>query len=73
MSGEPNQSGLLGRWLQIRPGEWGAASLSFLYFALLLASYYTLRPVRDALVTGVIGASEIRFAASASPACRAVV
>ncbi|MEM9302179.1 MAG: MFS transporter [Pseudomonadota bacterium] len=52
---------LTGRWFQVRPGEWSPTVLAFCYFGLLLASYYTLRPVRDALVTSVIGAEEIRF------------
>src|SRR5262245_4709456 len=36
-------------WLRAEPGEWAAFGWSFLYFFALLAGYYVLRPVRDAL------------------------
>ena len=41
--------------LQARPGEERAVGLAFLYFFLLLCSYYLLRPLRDAMapVAGV--------------------
>ena len=35
--------------LQARPGEERAVGLAFLYFFLLLCSYYLLRPLRDAM------------------------
>ncbi|MEI8298368.1 MAG: MFS transporter [Pseudomonadota bacterium] len=45
-------------------GERRRLILSFAYFALLLASYYLIRPVRDALAAGT-GAASIKFLASA--------
>ncbi len=45
------------------PGERRRLALSFLYFALLLASYYLIRPVRDALAAGS-GAASIKYLAS---------
>jgi AAA family ATP:ADP antiporter len=45
------------------PGEWRRLALSFIYFALLLASYYLIRPVRDALAAGS-GAASIKYQAS---------
>ncbi len=44
--------------------EWRRAALSCGYFALLLASYYTIRPLRDAFGAGS-GAATIKFLASA--------
>jgi AAA family ATP:ADP antiporter len=41
--------GALCRFLRIQPQEFPALGWSFAYFFLLLASYYLLRPVRDAL------------------------
>ena len=38
--------------LQARPGEERAVGLAFLYFFLLLCSYYLLRPLRDAMAIG---------------------
>jgi ATP:ADP antiporter, AAA family len=46
-----------------RPGEGWALGLSFVYFTLLLASYYMVRPLRDALAAGV-GADQIKYLAS---------
>ena len=46
------------------PGERRRLALSFAYFALLLASYYLIRPVRDALAAGS-GADSIKYLASA--------
>lgn len=46
------------------PGELRRLALSFAYFALLLASYYTIRPLRDAFGAGS-GADTIKFLASA--------
>ncbi len=46
------------------PGEWRRLALSFAYFALLLASYYLIRPVRDALAAGS-GAASIKYLATA--------
>jgi len=43
---------------KIEPHEWRAVQLSFLYFFLILASYYILRPIRDALGT-VYGADRL--------------
>jgi AAA family ATP:ADP antiporter len=47
-----------------RPGEGRALALSFCYFALLLASYYMIRPLRDALGAGS-GAATIKYLATA--------
>jgi AAA family ATP:ADP antiporter len=44
----------------VRSGEWPALILSFLYFFLLLAAYYVLRPVRDGLVAG-LDVGEIKY------------
>ncbi len=41
--------GFARRLLQARPGEERAVGLAFLYFFLLLCSYYLLRPLRDAM------------------------
>ena len=46
------------------PGERRRLALSFAYFALLLASYYLIRPVRDALAAGS-GAASIKYLATA--------
>jgi AAA family ATP:ADP antiporter len=46
------------------PGERRRLALSFGYFALLLASYYLIRPVRDALAAGS-GAASIKYLATA--------
>jgi ATP:ADP antiporter, AAA family len=46
------------------PGERRRLALSFAYFALLLASYYLIRPVRDALAAGS-GAASIKYLAGA--------
>ena len=45
----------------MEPGEWPALALSFAYFFALLACYYTLRPVRDALAAATVGASNLRY------------
>ena len=45
-------------------GEFRRLALSFAYFALLLASYYMIRPLRDAFGAGS-GAATIKFLASA--------
>jgi len=44
----------------IRPSEAITLALSFAYFMLLLASYYTLRPVRDGLVA-LLGTDELKY------------
>jgi AAA family ATP:ADP antiporter len=44
----------------LRPGEATTLALSFLYFLLLLAAYYILRPVRDGLVAG-LGTDQVKF------------
>ena len=46
------------------PGETRRLALSFTYFACLLASYYLIRPVRDALAAG-LGPDQIKYLASA--------
>lgn len=65
--GEPARAGVAGRIaavLRMRPGEAYPLALSFLYFALLLASYYTIRPLRDALGAGV-GSDQIKYLSAA--------
>src|SRR5262249_18520802 len=52
------QHGLLRRLLRVRPGEWNAVLLGFLYFFFLLAAYYVIRPVRDQF-SGQVG-SQVR-------------
>src|SRR5689334_943296 len=44
----------------IRKEEITTLTLSFLYFFLLLASYYILRPVRDGLVA-LLGTDELKY------------
>jgi AAA family ATP:ADP antiporter len=41
------RAALLGRIVDLRPGEAGAALAAFLYFFALLAGYYLLRPIRE--------------------------
>jgi AAA family ATP:ADP antiporter len=43
--------GLLGRVVSVHPGEGKAVVVSFVYFALLMGSYFVVRPVRDAMGT----------------------
>ena len=52
------------RWLGVAPEDVGALVTSFLSFMLLLASYYILRPVRDALAA-TLGADSIKYLSSA--------
>lgn len=48
---------VLGRIVDVRPDERRAAALAFLYFFLILTSYYLLRPVRDEMgIAGGVGA-----------------
>jgi AAA family ATP:ADP antiporter len=48
------------RVLGVRPEELSALVLAFVYFFLLLCSYYILRPVRDAFAAGV-GAAALQW------------
>lgn len=41
----------LNRLVQLKPGEFTGAALSFLFAFSLMASYYVLRPVRDAMAS----------------------
>ncbi|MCZ8130420.1 MAG: MFS transporter [Steroidobacteraceae bacterium] len=50
--------------LALRPGEARAFALSFLYFFLLLASYFMVRPLRDSLAAG-LGADQIKYLSTA--------
>lgn len=43
----------LGSWLTVEPGEGRRLVVSFLCFFLLLTGYYMIRPVRDALASGL--------------------
>ncbi len=47
-----------------RPEERVAVALSFMYFVLLLAAYYAIRPVRDAFLVG-LGTAEIKYLVAA--------
>jgi AAA family ATP:ADP antiporter len=49
-------SHLIGRAVEVRPGEAPALLWSSVYFLLILTSYYILRPIRDEM--GVIGGVE---------------
>jgi AAA family ATP:ADP antiporter len=60
----PTSSNPLATLFRCRPGEGWALALSFAYFTLLLAAYYMVRPLRDALGAG-IGADKIKYLASA--------
>jgi AAA family ATP:ADP antiporter len=51
-------------WFEVAPEETGALVASFVSFMLLLASYYILRPVRDALAA-TLGADSIKYLSSA--------
>jgi AAA family ATP:ADP antiporter len=56
--------GLL-RLVDIKPGEMTAVVWSFLYFFFVLASYYTLRPIRDAMaVAGGVSNMQWLFTAT---------
>jgi AAA family ATP:ADP antiporter len=60
---KPPTSPLLGRFaavVRFQPGEGIALALSFAYFFLLLAGYYTIRPLRDSLAAG-LGSDEIKY------------
>ncbi len=57
-------TGLAGRGLALRPGEGRAFAWSFLYFFLLLGSYFMVRPLRDSQVAG-LGADEIKYLSTA--------
>lgn len=46
--------------VRLRPGEGVALALSFAYFFLLLAGYYTMRPLRDSLAAG-LGSEHIKY------------
>ena len=42
------------RLLRAQPGEERAVGLAFAYFFMLLSAYYLLRPLRDAMASGVV-------------------
>jgi AAA family ATP:ADP antiporter len=46
--------------VRLRPGEGVALALSFAYFFLLLAGYYSIRPLRDSLAAG-LGSEQIKY------------
>ncbi|MDJ0653454.1 MAG: MFS transporter [Xanthomonadales bacterium] len=51
--------------MDIRPGEWALVAGSFFYFFFVLASYYTIRPLRDALaVSGGVDQMQYLFTAT---------
>jgi ATP:ADP antiporter, AAA family len=45
---------LVQRLLRAQPGEERAVGLAFAYFFMLLSAYYLLRPLRDAMASGVV-------------------
>ena len=45
--------------LDIRKGEWGSVFLMFLYFFMIIASYYILKPVRNSLFLEQLGAHNL--------------
>lgn len=49
------------RLLAIEAGEWRSFIVSFCYFFVLLACYYTMRPLRDALAANVIGTENLKY------------
>jgi AAA family ATP:ADP antiporter len=53
-------SGRIAGVFRFRPGEGVALALSFAYFFLLLAGYYTIRPLRDSLAAG-LGSDQIKY------------
>jgi AAA family ATP:ADP antiporter len=54
LSDEPTGATRWLRWVvDVRPGEVGALMLGFVYYFLLLSSYYVIRPIRDDM--GVAG------------------
>ena len=50
------------RVLSIHTSEWPSFVVSFGYFFVLLACYYTMRPLRDALAANVIGVENLKYA-----------
>jgi len=50
---------LLRKILDIRRGEWGNVFLMFLYFFMIIASYYILKPVRNSLFLEQLGARNL--------------
>ena len=40
--------------MDIRPGEERAVGFAFAYFFMLMSGYYLLRPLRDAMASGVV-------------------
>jgi AAA family ATP:ADP antiporter len=53
--GGPRSAALLGRIVDVRPGELAATLTAFAFFFFVLSSYFILRPIRDlvAVTTGV--------------------
>jgi AAA family ATP:ADP antiporter len=47
-------SGAIRRLLPVRPGEGRAVVFAFAYFFMLMSGYYLLRPLRDAMASGVV-------------------
>src|SRR3974390_3152660 len=59
----PSAAAAPGRYIPVLPEQRGRLILSTLYFALLLLSYYMLRPLRDALAA-TVGATTIKYLSS---------
>ena len=52
---------LLSRFVELRPGEYRRTALLFLYFFLVVASFYILKPVRNALFLDALGAEKLPY------------
>src|SRR3990167_8783725 len=50
------------RFVQIRPGEGRKVLLTFLYFFLIITSYYVMKPVSRSLVLGELGSRMVPYA-----------
>jgi len=49
------------RFVELRPGEYRRTALLFLYFFLVVASFYILKPVRNALFLDALGAEKLPY------------
>jgi ATP:ADP antiporter, AAA family len=49
------------RFVELRPGEYRRTALLFLYFFLVVASFYILKPVRNALFLDALGAAKLPY------------
>ena len=49
------------RFVQIRPGEGRKVGLTFLYFFLIITSYYLIKPASRSLVLGDLGSRMVPY------------